>query len=277
MKALLVCCSINKFTKTLEFVEDRIGARGPHKRPLVGIVVSYVVVDLVHQFTHAAEGAAPDRLLSDEREPALDLVEPAGVGGSVMDVVARPAREPGFDRGVFVSAVVVGNQVDLELGGDAAVEMIEKGQELLMAMARLALRDDRAVKHVERREQSGGTVAKVVVGYAFDITPSHRQHRLGPLQRLDLALFVHTQHQGLVRRIEIEPGDVAHFLHEERVGGELETFAAVRLQAETGRSSAPRCSWRWRFPRPPRAPSSVAAAGLLCSTRLISIATCSSR
>jgi hypothetical protein len=58
-----VCCPINKFTKTLEFVEDRIGARGPHKRPLVGIVVSYVVVDLVHQFTHAAEGAAPDRQL----------------------------------------------------------------------------------------------------------------------------------------------------------------------------------------------------------------------
>src|SRR5271156_5359197 len=155
ISALLVCCPINKFTKPLEFVEDRIGARGAHKGPLVGIVVSYVVVDLVHQFTHAAEGAAPDRLLSDEREPALDLVEPAGVGGSVMDVVARPAREPGFDLGVFVGAVVVGNQVDLELGGDAAVEMIEKGQELLMAMARLALRDDRAVKHVECREQSG--------------------------------------------------------------------------------------------------------------------------
>jgi len=44
----------------------------------------------------------------------------------------------------------------------AVVEAIEKAEKLLMPMARFALRDDRAVEHLERREQGGGAVAKVV-------------------------------------------------------------------------------------------------------------------
>ena len=39
------------------------------------------VVDLLDQFAHVAEGAAADGALGDERKPALDLIEPAGVGG----------------------------------------------------------------------------------------------------------------------------------------------------------------------------------------------------
>ena len=129
----------------------------------------HVVVDFVHQFAHAAERAAPDRLLGDEREPALDLIEPAGVGGGVVDVVARMAGEPGFDLRMLVGGVVVGDQMDVEIGRDVAVEMIKKGEELLMPMARLALRDDRAVEHVERGEQGGGAVSIVVVGDALDV------------------------------------------------------------------------------------------------------------
>ena len=43
----------------------------------MGVVVGHVGVDLPHQFSDVAEGTAPDRLLGDKREPALDLVEPA--------------------------------------------------------------------------------------------------------------------------------------------------------------------------------------------------------
>ena len=60
-----------------------------------------------------------------------------------------------------------------------------------MAMARLALGDDPAVDDVERREERGSAVAIVVVSHALDITESQRQHRLGALQGLHLALLVH--------------------------------------------------------------------------------------
>lgn len=85
-------------------------------------------------------------------------------------------------------------------------------------MAWLASGDDRAVEHVERGKQRSGAVPIVVVGHALDVAQPHRQHRLGALQCLHLALLVHAQHQRLVRRIEIEPDDVAHLLDEERVG-----------------------------------------------------------
>ena len=69
-------------------------------------------------------------------------------------------------------------------------------------MARLTLGDDRPVEHVERREQGGGAVSKVVVGHSFDVSQPHREHPLGALQRLNLALFIHAQHQRLVGWIE---------------------------------------------------------------------------
>jgi len=66
---------------------------------------------------------------------------------------------------MLVGRVIVGDQVQLEIGADMAVEVVEKGEELLVPMARFALGDDRPVEDVERREQCRGAVPIVVVGY----------------------------------------------------------------------------------------------------------------
>jgi len=47
--------------------------------------VDDVLVDLVDHFAHAPKRAAPDGVLGDEPESALNLVEPTGVGRRVMD------------------------------------------------------------------------------------------------------------------------------------------------------------------------------------------------
>ena len=101
-----------------------------------------------------------------------------------------------------------------------------------MPMPRLALPDDRAVGHIQCGEQGRGAVAEVIVGNAFGVTQPHRQNGLTALQCLDLALLVHAQHQRIVRRVEIQPDDIAYFLHKERVVGERERPVAVRLQPE---------------------------------------------
>ena len=59
------------------------------------IVGGDVSVDFLNQLANAAERPAPNGLLGDEAEPALRLIKPTGVCGSVMDVVARPARQAG--------------------------------------------------------------------------------------------------------------------------------------------------------------------------------------
>src|SRR5216684_2490929 len=101
-----------------------------------------------------------------------------------------------------------------------------------MAVTRLAQRGDCASEYVEGCKQSGGAVAKVIMSHAFDVTQPHWQHRLSAFQSLNLALLVHAQHQGVVWWVEVESHDVAHFLHKERIGGELKAGAAVGLQAE---------------------------------------------
>ena len=66
----------------------------------------------------------------------------------------------------------------------------------------------------------------VVVAAAFGLARAHRQQRLGPIQRLNLRLFIDAQNQRAIRWIQIEPDDVAHFVDEQRILGELESLAA---------------------------------------------------
>ena len=75
-------------------------------------------------------------------------------------------------------------------------------------------------------------MAPVVVRAALHLAGSHRQQRLGAVERLDLALLVDAQNQRAIRRIEIQPDDVPHLLHEHRIAGELEGLDPMRLQPE---------------------------------------------
>jgi hypothetical protein len=83
---------------------------------------------------------------------------------------------------------------------------------------------------IQRGEEPGRPVPRVAVGPALDLPRPHRQHGLRAIERLDLGLFVDAQHQCFVRRIRIEPDDVADFVDEQRIFGQLEGFAPMRLQ-----------------------------------------------
>jgi len=60
----------------------------------------------------------------------------------------------------------------------------------------------------------------------------HRQHRLGPVECLDLCLLIHTQHHGALGRVVIQADDVDDLLDEQRVSAQLEPIGQVRLQLE---------------------------------------------
>lgn len=67
---------------------------------------------------------------------------------------------------------------------------------------------------------------------ALSAARTERQQRLRTLQCLALALFVHTQDQGLLRRVQVEADHIADFIDEERIGGKLAHLGAMGLQAE---------------------------------------------
>src|SRR2546426_8903310 len=137
-------------------------------------------------------------------------------------MIAGVPGQPGFHSSVLVGAVVIEDEMDVERGGDTVVHVLQESEEFLMAMPTLALREDLAVGDVERREKSRRAMAGVVVRDAFDVPEAQGQIRLRAFERLNLALLVHAEHEGMIRRIEVEADDVADFLDEEGIGRELE-------------------------------------------------------
>jgi len=182
------------------------------------------------QLRHTAERAASDALLGDFAKPPLDHVEPRTRGWGEMQVESRVALEPCLDSLVFVGGVVVDDQVQVELGRRFGVDLLQETDEFLMAMARHAIADHGAVEHAQGGEQGGGAVARVVVALAGGNARPERQDRLDAVERLDLALLVHTQDKRLVRGIEIQSHHIGHLFDESLVAAEFERLDQVRLE-----------------------------------------------
>ena len=65
-----------------------------------------------------------------------------------MHVKAGVAIEPSSDRGMFMGGVIVGDDVDVEIARGLVIDGFEKGQPLLMAMARRQAGDQLALEIV---------------------------------------------------------------------------------------------------------------------------------
>jgi len=69
------------------------------------------------------------------------------------------------------------------------------------------------IEHAEGYKQHGRPVSFVIVCLFPAASLFHRQSRLGSVQSLDLALFIHTQNQGLIRRVQIKTHHVLQLLN----------------------------------------------------------------
>jgi arabinofuranosyltransferase len=228
----LVSCPSDRFTKSLQLFEDRVGGCGPGKGVAPPVVVLHEGLDLLDEISDAAKRPTANRSLGDQVEPDLDLIEPRRIGGRVVDVEAGARGEPTTDARVLVRRVVVDDEMDVELLRDRLFDVTQELKELLVAMPALALGEDATGSDIEGREEGGRPVADVVVGDAFDVAEADRQHGLGAVEGLDLALLVDTQDDRVVGRIQIEPDDVTHLLDEEGIRRDLEVLLAMGLKAE---------------------------------------------
>ena len=132
-----------------------------------------------------------------------------------MEGPARDAgRAIGGPSGCLWVGVVVDDGVDRLSGRDLRLDGVEEADELLMAVALHVAADDRAVEDVEGGEQRRRAVALVVVGHGPGAALLHRQAGLGAIERLDLALLVDREDDGMGGRIDIEPDDVAQLVDE---------------------------------------------------------------
>jgi hypothetical protein len=63
-----VWCPVNNFTEALDFSEDGIGGSDPDEGPSMSVIESDVAIDFTDELADAAERAAPNGLLRNQRK-----------------------------------------------------------------------------------------------------------------------------------------------------------------------------------------------------------------
>lgn len=191
------------------------------------------MIDLCCQVLHATESASADCLLSDHIEPDFHLVQPGRVGRCKMDMKTGMQGQPAFHAVVFMSGVVVDDQMDVKILWDIGIDVFEEVEIFLVAMSLFALGEDFTSSDVQSSEKGQGSVPHIVVGHTFDVSQTHGQNRLSPVQGLNLAFLIDTEDHGIFRGVQVEADDVSDFFNEKGVGGDFEMSLPMRLQAES--------------------------------------------
>ena len=171
--------------EALDACQDVAGGLGPSERFGLGICGLDVSFDGGFEFADRGEDAALEGSLGQQRKKAFNLVEPGRRGGREVHMPARALQEPIADQLGFVRAVVVHDNVDVEIGGHVALDLLEEFTELLCPVPPHARADDGSGFHIERREQRGGPVALVVM---VRRSGPHGQQRLAAVKGLHLRL-----------------------------------------------------------------------------------------
>ena len=121
-------------------------------------------VDSLAQLLGRGEAGALEGTAAQDREPDLDLIEPARVGRREVEVHVGVTLEPAVALG-FMGREIVENDVDLaiRIRGD---EPVHEGEELAAPSARGVPGNDCATGNVEGGEERCRAMPLVLVGKA---------------------------------------------------------------------------------------------------------------
>ncbi len=211
--------------------DDFIRIGGPDEWPRFGVVLFEESINGGLQVDDGVEDAAFEPALGELGEEALDGVEPGAGSRRKMEAPARMSAKPRPNFRVLVGGVVVEDDVNELSGRNLGLDGVQEADKLLMAMALHIAADDGSVEDVERGEQRRRAIAFVVMGHRAGAAFLQGQTGLCAVERLDLALLIDRQHDGVRRRIDIEPDDIAQFVDELRIVRKLELPDPMRLKA----------------------------------------------
>ena len=100
-----------------------------------------------------------------------------------------PPRQALLHLGVVMSAVVINNEMNIQMVGYSPVNLLEEGEEFLVAVAVLALRQHFPRSYIQDSKQRCGAVTDIIMDHTFHSAQSQRYHGLGSLQCLELCLL----------------------------------------------------------------------------------------
>ena len=116
----------------------------------------------MNELGDAVDGQPLELPFVEFTEEAFHDIGPGGPGGDEVEVDPGISGQPVPDFFVLVRGVVVEDDVDLEIGIDAAFDGLDEPQKLLMPVPGHACMDDMACGDVQGRKEGGGSVPRFV-------------------------------------------------------------------------------------------------------------------
>lgn len=159
----------------------------------------------------------------------LVQIQPGDPGRNKVDMDAWVLQHPPSDHGGLMRPIVVEDEMNVQPRRHRRLNRVEERAEFTAALPLVQLPTHLTRLHVQSGKQRGGPEAPIVVRASRDLSRAHRQQRQHPVQRLNLGFLIHTLHQRLVRRMQVQAEDVPDLLDKEQILGEFEGFGPMRL------------------------------------------------
>jgi hypothetical protein len=176
--------------------------------------------------------SSPKLLSSKGGNPSLYKIKPRCSSGGEVHMVAGMAGQPAMNQGRFMSSIVIHHDMNIKVGRNGFIDPIEELPELYGAVVLMAFSQDLISLGVESSEKRCGSMSRIVVSSAFNLSGTHREQGLHMVEGLNLGLLIHTQNKSIIGRAQVQPHDIPDLIDKEWIRGELEALSTMRLESE---------------------------------------------
>ena len=149
------------------------------------VVVADVAHELARQILYGSEDPSRNNVALNLGKPNFDLVEPTGVGRSVVDTNRRVGLKEFKNTLGFVGAQIIGNDVDLATCRLTGHDLGEEIDELCAGMACTGFSQHLSGLSVQSAVERKRSVAVVLKAVPFGPAGRKGQNRIQAIQRLD--------------------------------------------------------------------------------------------
>jgi hypothetical protein len=193
-------------------------------------MIFYITVYGLNQVKNACKYSAANTFNRDFPEKAFDHIQPRRRGGDEVHFKPGVFFKPFYNPWMLMSAIIVCDQMQIQMAWSGCFYLPEKFQIFLMTMPFFGTGDNLAAKHIKGRKKTTGSMPDVIMGHGSVSALVDGQPGLRTVQGLNLGFFINTPYQRVFRRIKVKAHDIVKFFGKMLVVGQFKRPAKVGFQ-----------------------------------------------
>jgi hypothetical protein len=107
-------------------------------------------------------------------------------------MITRMADKPAMYQGRFMGGVIIDHDMNIKVFWNGFIDTVEKLPELNITMLLMAFSQDMAGLGIESSKKRCGSMSRIVMRSAFNLSGTHRKQGLHKVEGLNLRLLIYT-------------------------------------------------------------------------------------